>query len=384
VDATLPAGERLVRIEKGDLVGHRPHSSMYNGRMVSPEHRGGHGDTVRDPVIHVVTSGGAEGWGFSRATEDEAARLLGRPLAEAFALPAGSTAAGRPLDLPLWDLAARIADLPLYRLLGARGSRAVTVYDGSIYIDDVGATDDEAVAIYREEVRIGQAHGHCHFKVKVGRGAYWMPTAAGLARDALVIHTVREAAGPDARVLIDANMANTVNTAVGLLDATRDDRIYWFEEPFYEDRPANERLKAWLRENGLTILVADGEFFPPDYFWDLVRDGLIDVVQHDFRAMGLSWWLATAERIRPWGALCGPHCWGSLVERFHHAHFAAAVPHYAMLETAPCTMPGLVDNGWALQGGVLTVPELPGAGFSVEPEAWARAVAGEGGYVLHA
>ncbi len=382
MDVALPASERISRIEAGTLVGRRPHRSMYNGRMVSPEHLPGHGDTVRDPLVHVVTSGGAEGWGHSRASPEEAERLLGLPLAEAFGLPAGCTALGRPFDLPLWDLAARLAGVPLYRLLGAAGSRQVPVYDGSIYIDDVGATDDEAVAIYREEVRVGQAHGHRHFKIKVGRGAYWMPMEEGLARDALVIRTVREAAGPEARVLIDANMANTINTAIDLLRRTRDARVYWFEEPFFEDRPANERLKAWLRENGVATLVADGEFHPPAYYWDLVRDGLIDIVQLDFRGMGLSGWLATAERIRPWGAQCGPHCWGSLVERFHHAHFAAAVPHYAMLETAPCAMPGLIDDGWTLRDGVLTVPDLPGAGFGVEPEVWARAIAAEGGYAL--
>ncbi len=382
MDATILANERIVRIEKGTLVGRRPRRSMYNGRMVGPAFLAGHGDTVRDPLVRLVTSGGAEGLGFSRLGREEAERLLGLPLAALFGLPDGSTEAGRPVDLPLWDLVARLAGLPLYRLLGAGGSRQVPVYDGSIYIDDLGMTDAEAVALYHEEVRVGQQHGHRHFKVKVGRGGYWMPTEEGLARDALVVHTVREAAGPAARVLIDANMANTVNTAIDLLRRTREANVYWFEEPFPEDRPANERLKAFLHENGYPTLVADGEFHPPVYYFDLVREGLIDVVQHDFRGLGLSWWRATAERIRPWGAQCGPHCWGSLVERFHHAHFAASVPHYAMLETAPCTMPGLIDDGWTLQDGLLSVPDLPGAGFAVEPEVWRRATAGEGGYVL--
>ncbi|NLD74896.1 MAG: hypothetical protein GX649_19525, partial [Chloroflexi bacterium] len=355
--------ERIVRIERGTLVGRRPRCCMYNGRMVGPDYIQGHGDTVRDPLVRLVTSGGAEGIGHSRLSREGAEALVGRSLNDLFRLPDGCTEAGRPVDLPLWDLAARMAGLPLYRLLGGRGSREVEVYDGSIYIDDVGKSDEEAVAIYREEVAVGQAHGFRHFKVKVGRGAYWMPTEEGLARDALVIHTVREAAGPDARVLIDANMGNTVNTAIDLLRRTREDRVYWFEEPFYEDRPANERLKAFLREEGLDTLVADGEYHPPDYFFDLVREGLIDVVQHDLRAWGLSWWIATAHRIEPWGARCGPHCWGSLVERYTHAHFAASIPHYALLETSPVEMPGLIEEGWAWQGGRLVVPDAPGIGL---------------------
>lgn len=374
--------DRIVRIERGTLTGRRPRCCMYNGRMVGPIYAAGHGDTVRDPLVRLVTAGGAEGLGHARLPREAAEALVGQPLDALFRLPEGCTPAGRPVDLPLWDLAARMAGLPLYRLLGARGSREVTAYDGSIYIDDVGKTDEEAVAIYREEVAVGHAHGLRHFKVKVGRGAYWMPTEEGLARDALVVHTVREAAGPDARVLIDANMGNTVNTAIDLLRRTRADRVYWFEEPFYEDRPANERLKAFLREEGLETLVADGEFHPPDYFFDLVEEGLIDVVQHDLRAWGLTWWIGTARRIEPWGALCGPHCWGSLIERYTHAHFAAAIPHYALLETSPVDMPGLIEDGWAWRDGCLVVPDTPGIGLQIADEVWQEALRAEDGYVV--
>ena len=123
------------------------------------------------------------------------------------------------IDLPLWDLAARLEGVPLYRLLGARGSRAVELYDGSIYIDDLDAGDAEAQEIFREEVRTGHRYGYRNFKIKIGRGARWMPTAAGLERDVLVIHTVREAAGPDAKILVDANNGGTLNSAKDTLTA---------------------------------------------------------------------------------------------------------------------------------------------------------------------
>ena len=40
----------------------------------------------------------------------------------------------------------------------------------------------------------------------------------------------------------------------------------------------------------------------PDDLVLVLGAGDIDVVQHDFRMAGLSWWKATAERIEPWGA----------------------------------------------------------------------------------
>ncbi len=124
-------------------------------------------------------------------------------------------------------------------------------------------SDAEARELYSRQVQSGWDSGYRNFKIKVGRGARWMPAAEGLARDALVIRTVREAAGANARILIDANMGNTLNSARQLLAETADARIYWFEEPFPEDLPLNQALKEFIRENGWDTMVADGEFHPP-------------------------------------------------------------------------------------------------------------------------
>ena len=354
--------DRLVRIEKTLLRGQRPRDIGYNARIPT------HGPMVSDPVVRLHTANKASGIGWSNITEEQAKLLLNRPLSELFQIPEGSTRAGKPIDLPLWDLVARAMDLPLYRLLGARGHRQVELYDGSIYIDDLEVSDTQAEEIFKEEVRSGQEHGFRNFKIKVGRGARWMPTAAGLERDALVIHTVRQAAGPDAKIMIDANMGNTLNTAIELLKACTDTDIFWFEEPFAEDRPLNQALKEFIVDNDYDTLVADGEFAPPPYFFDLVESGLIDVVQHDFRQYGLTWWRATAARLEQWDVLCAPHCWGSYIERYHHAHFAASIPNYSLLEAAPARMPGLIDDAWEFKDSILTVPDVPGAGFDIDAE----------------
>ncbi len=255
---------------------------------------------------------------------------------------------------------------PAGPLLGARGKREVETYDGSIYIDDLEADDAQAQRIFEEEVQSGQQYGYRNFKIKVGRGARWMPAAQGLARDILVVNTVRQAAGPQAKVLIDANMGNTLNSAQELLAGCASAGIYWSEEPFAEDRPLNQALKNFIRERGYDTLVADGEFAPLPYFFALVEEGLIDVVQHDFRGAGLTWWRASAARLEKGPARCAPHCWGSYIERFHHAHFAASIPNYALLEAAPAQMPGPIEEGWALRDGFPQVPDTPGAGFDVD------------------
>ena len=370
----IPKG-KITCIEKCVLRGTRPRHSGFNARVPA------HGEQIADPVVRVRTDGGAWGLGWSSIDEATAQALLGKEIGDLFQLPDGCLPAGRPLDLPLWDLVARMMALPLYRLLGARGKREVEVYDGSIYIDDLEATDEEQVQdIFRREVATGHEHGYLHFKIKVGRGARWMPTDAGLKRDELVIRTVREAAGPQAKVLIDANMGNTLNTAIALLDACADVGIYWFEEPFAEDPPLNQALKEHIVENDWDTLVADGEFSPPPYFFDLVEKGFIDVVQHDFRALGLTWWRSTAARLEQWNALCAPHCWGSYVERFHHAHFAASIPNFCLLEAAPATMPGLITDGWRLDASILHVPDTLGAGLDIDPRIFAQGMEDREGF----
>ncbi len=369
--------ERIDCIEKITLHGKRPREIGYNARIPT------HGPRVSDPVVRLRTSGGSHGISWSRLSLQEAEPLVGRTVGELFRLPEGCTEEGRNIDLPLWDLVARLLDMPLYRLLGARGSRRVPLYDASIYIDDLELDDDGAKRLFDAEVTSGWEHGYRHFKIKVGRGARWMDTDPGLRRDALVVKAVREAAGVEAKIMIDANMGNTLNTAMRTLELCADCDLYWFEEPFAEDRALNEALKMFIEENNWDTLVADGEFAPPPYFFDLVRDGWIDVVQHDFHALGLSWWRQTAATIEGWGGRCAPHTWGSYIERYAHAHFAASVANYELLEASPARVPGVIDDDWIMEDGCLVVPDTPGTGFDVEPKVFAEGLE-VGGYRITA
>lgn len=367
-------GERIVGIEKVVLKFKRPRHIGHNARI------GAHGDMVTDPVVRIHTSGGAVGVGWSRIGRDQAREVVGKAVGDLFRLPDGALPAGRALDLPLWDLAAKLLGKPLYQVLGARGSREVELYDGSIYIDDLGASDEEARAMFHEEVKLGQAYGYKHFKIKIGRGARWMPMAKGLDRDVLVIHAVREAAGPDAKIMLDTNNGGTLNSTQETLARCADAGIYWFEEPFAEDSALCEALKAFIKTNGWDTLIADGESWPPNSFFDWVSRGLIDVVQHDLRGQGLTWWKKTAAMIEPWGARCAPHCWGSVIERYAHAHFAASVPHFALQEAAPVDMPGTVLDGWQMRDGKLIVPDTPGTGFDLERGVIEAGVKAEDGF----
>jgi L-rhamnonate dehydratase len=369
-----PLTQPIVSIEKVTVRSKRPRNIGLNARI------GAHGDSVTDHVVRIRTREDLTGVGWSGISQEKAQLLVGKSPSDLFQLPLGSNEHGTAVDLPLWDLAAKSKNQPLYKLLGSRGSREIELYDGSIYIDDMEASDDEAAEIFHQEVRTGQAYGYKNFKIKIGRGARWMPIQEGLERDERVIHAVRNAAGPAAKILIDANMGNTLNTAMETIRLCAHAKIYWFEEPFAEDPALNQAFKEYLQEHSPGTLVADGEFAPPPYFFDLVEKGWIDVVQHDFRAKGLTWWKETATRIAPWGALCAPHCWGSIIERYAHAHFAASISNYSLLEAAPADVSGIILDGWEMRDGKLVVPDTMGIGFDLEPELWEEGVRQECGF----
>ena len=105
---------------------------------------GAHGTVVHDPVVRVHTASGAVGLGWSRLERSAAESLVGRRLGEAVPAAGRIAGEGSAIDLPLWELAIRLRGVPLYRLLGGRGSRAVELYHGSIYIDDPDAGDAQA------------------------------------------------------------------------------------------------------------------------------------------------------------------------------------------------------------------------------------------------
>ena len=132
------SGERIFWIERlrvysPAVAGHRlqrPHGSARHGRARpggarAHRERGGRARLVAPGAVRRRIPGGAP--------PRELFRLAGRIAGE-----------GSAIDLPLWELAVRLRGVPLYRLLGARGSRAVELYDGSIYIDDPDAGDAQA------------------------------------------------------------------------------------------------------------------------------------------------------------------------------------------------------------------------------------------------
>lgn len=405
----MPEARTIAKIEAGVLYGERPRAAGSNAHMAPL------GGRVRVPVARVTLDDGSRGWGLSRVEAETARGLVGAPLADAFDPSTGVPVRFRPVEYPIWDLVGRREGQPVYALASAILGRPrpseparVRCYDTTLYIDDLNAPDAAASgALMAAEARQGWDRGHRSFKIKIGRGNVHFPTDEGLRRDIAVVNAVRAAVGPDAEVMADANNGYTYNIARDFLRGTADARVFWLEEAFYEDAILYRRLKAWLRAEGLATLIGDGEgrglvdqnlpeltqgvetvaavgsLAPHALLLDMVREGIVDVLQWDVLVPGLTRWLEVAPLVEQWGRLASPHHYGTHLGNYHSCHLGLAVPNYGFVEWDEATTPGITAPGYTVADGYAHVPARPGFGLELDEDVFGRAVR-DGGFTVSA
>lgn len=366
--------DEIDRIEFATLEGRRPRPAGANARL------GHHGATVRVPIVRLTTADGAAGFGLSRLSRDRAGLLIHRRVEEIFSPDGGTMPEWRHVDLPLWDLAGVAAGQPVHRLMAATSrDLAVPCYDTSLYFDDLVAEDDaEAAAIIAGEALQGVARGHTAFKVKVGRGARWMPTDRGLGRDVAVVRAVREVVGPGATIMVDANNGWNLNLTKRFLSETADVGVFWVEEAFHEDAVLYQDLHEWIAAAGLSTLIADGEGDESPHLLDMARDGSVDVVQYDVVSKTLSGWLETGRRLDSWQCRTAPHAYGVHLGNFVSGHLAAAISGFAFVEWDEADTPGIDASAYRLAEGMLRLPDTPGFGVGLDEQVYRVAVANTG------
>jgi L-alanine-DL-glutamate epimerase-like enolase superfamily enzyme len=249
-------------------------------------------------VLVEVSAGDCRGLGFSYAA-GAAARLVRDSLAgvvtgcDAMAVPATWAAmiasvrnVGRPgiamaaisaVDVALWDLKARLLDVPLVTLLGAARPGA-PVY-GS------GGFTSYPVERLQAQLRAWVESGIPRVKMKVGRQP---------ADDVARVRAAREAIGPAAALLVDANGAYARKEALAFAEAFAASGVTWFEEPVSSDDLEGLRLVRDRAPAGMAI--AAGEYgWDAFYFERMLAAGAVDVLQADAtRCGGITGFLAAA------------------------------------------------------------------------------------------
>ncbi len=214
------------------------------------------------------------------------------------------------VDIAMHDLAARRAGLPLWRhLMAARApvdataTRTVAVYASGINPERPGDT----VASLRDA-------GHTAFKLKVGFGA---------ARDVANLPAVRAVVGDDGRVMVDANQAWDLESAIAMSRRLAGSAPAWLEEPLRADRPAREWQR--LAQVSAIPLAAGENAIGRAAFDALIASRAVAFVQPDLAKWGgVSGMREVSERIVAAGLRFCPHYLGAGIGLLASAHVLAS------------------------------------------------------------
>jgi L-alanine-DL-glutamate epimerase-like enolase superfamily enzyme len=278
-----------------------------------------------------VFAGNREGLGYSY-TAPEAAALVNGLLAsllggkQALAIPKLWDAMvgavrniGRPglcataisaVDVALWDLKARLLELPLVDLLGARRS-------------DVAIYGSGGFTSYSDERLRAQLAGWVE---SAGCRCVKMKIGSEPERHVDRVRQAREAIG-DAELFVDANGAYTRKQALRFAQEVSELGVTWFEEPVSSDDLEGLRLMRDRAPAGINI--AAGEYgYTPAYFRRLLEAGAVDVLQADAtRCGGVTGFLRAAALADAFMVPLSAHTAPAL-----HLHVCCAAPRVHSIE----------------------------------------------------
>lgn len=275
-------------------------------------------------------------------------------------LGSAAVAAISGVDIALWDLMGRATGRPVAELLGGGGVRRVPAYVGCMCLGF------QEPASLRAETRGYVAAGFTAFKVRGGRD---------LEADLEAVATVREAAGPRADVMIDANSAYSPPESLKLARRLERYDTFWLEDPFDFSVKYHHADMGWLRRNSPVPIASGGNVYTRFDARALIDAGGVDYLTPDAtKCGGLSEGLRIATLASAHNITVAPHTVVG-VGTVAGVHFAAAVPTHVRghVEWDASAVNPLRDElcrpALVVEGGAIRMPQGPGLGIALPDSA---------------
>jgi L-alanine-DL-glutamate epimerase-like enolase superfamily enzyme len=246
-------------------------------------------------------------------------------------------------DIALWDLKARRANLPLYRLLGSFDAH-VPCYAGGIDLElSVDAllrqTDDNL------------AKGFRAIKMKVGR--------PDLASDIARVSAMRKHLGEGFPLMADANMKWTVEEAIRAARALQPYDLTWLEEPTIPDDVAGH---ARILASGGVPIAAGENLRTLWEFKNYIAAGAVSFPEPDVtNCGGITSFMKIARLAEAFNLPVTSHGAHDIT-----VHLLAACPNRSYLEAHGFGLDRYIEHPLVLQAGMAVAPSRPGHGISFD------------------
>ena len=273
------------------------------------------------------------------------------------------------IDIALWDILGKATGQPVGRLLGGRYRERVKPYASLLMREP-----SEMAEVLSSVKALG-------FKAfKIGWGPFGRISQA---MDEAIISSAREAVGPDSMLMVDAGGSDAFwnrgyKWALRTADMLADYEVGWFEEPLSPDAIdgfINLRRRSKVPISGGEVLTRRQAFTP----W-LVR-GAFDIVQPDVTKVGgiseerRIGWMANENGVR-----FIPHGWNTLLGLAADLQLASAFSDTDLVEYlsgSPYVDEIGIEKLVLDQDGMLPIPDKPGLGIDLNPEALSKYSRGE-------
>jgi D-galactarolactone cycloisomerase len=273
------------------------------------------------------------------------------------------------IDIALWDILGQAAGQPVGRLLGGRYRERVRPY-ASVLMEQPERLAERLAAIKANRFRA----------FKIGWGPFGRQSNA---LDEAIVRAAREAIGSESLLMVDAGgsdafWAQGYKWAVRTADMLAEYDVAWFEEPLHPDALADY---VRLREHS-KVPIAGGEVLTRrQSFQPWLEAGAFDIVQPDVTKVGgLSEERRIAWMAREHGIKFIPHGWNTAVGLAADLQLASAFPETDLVEYLDGSpfIDEIVQTPWRLDtDGMLTIPNAPGLGLKLNPDALRKYTPGE-------
>ncbi len=267
------------------------------------------------------------------------------------------------IDMALWDAKAKKAGVPVYKLLGGAIRDRIPCYANTAHHLDPDALAERAIGYVKQGFKA----------LKIRGAAHLVTNDEATAR----VKAVREAIGPDIKLMVDVNGTWDVETAIRMLKLWEPYHIYWLEEPVPPDE-IHGFVQVHKVARKLGNFIATGEQHGTLYdFRELIEHDCVDVIEPDGAYCGgITEFLRIAALARSYSVMISPH-----VLQHIHMHLVAALQETMWVEFFMVDNPLMTfvirlfsEPKEALQhrDGMLDLPTADGFGLKLDPELAAR------------